>query len=89
MSSSAVILKTIGVQVSRYNETVELYRLGSVSTPAPGEDTSTARICYTSFTTTEFVSFVLIAFLAGIILTSMVTMWLLNLRLVFRSFILI
>ena len=84
-----MILNTIGVQVSLYNQTVEQYGLGSVSTAGPGVDTKTARICYTSFTTAEFLFFVLIAFLAGILMTAMVTMWLLNLRLVFISFSLI
>ena len=52
-------------------------------------DTSNTTVfpaCSGYFTTTEFVLFVLIAFLVGVLVTALVIMWLLNLRLVFGSF---
>ena len=52
-------------------------------------DTSNTTVfptCSAYFTTTEFVLFVLIAFLVGVLVTALVIMWLLNLRLDFGSF---
>lgn len=72
-------IASLNKTVSLYNETVELHRQGSVGTARPA-DLALTLDCETSFTTTEFYVFVLIAFLVGLLVSAMVIMYLLNLR---------
>ena len=67
------------LQVGRYNETVqENMRQGNIIVPPPNSEPVTT--CEGSFSTTEFIFFVIGAFILGILLTSFVIMWMINLR---------
>ena len=65
-------------QVVVYNETVqENIRQGNIAPPTPAQPVSS---CEGSFSTAEFVLFIVGAFVCGILGTSFVLMWMLNLR---------
>jgi len=71
-------IESLSKTVGRYNQTVqENIRQGNIVPPPSTEPVPT---CEGSFSTTEFIFFVIGAFVLGILATSFVLMWIINLR---------
>jgi len=72
-------IESLSETVGRYNETVqENIRQGNIIVPPPNSEPVTT--CEGSFSTTEFIFFIIGAFILGILITSFVIMWMINLR---------
>jgi len=70
-------IESLSQTVGRYNETVqENIRQGNIAPPNPEPVSS----CEGSFSTAEFILFIIGAFVLGILGTSFVLMWIMNLR---------